>query len=159
MHPGVKRTKGGKNQKRIIEIAHELYSQGIDVLIEDTAKDILQHEEDFTALTTLLQTDVPLKQIYKNDLQYSIALERSERIARSLTNHMKTIRRMKTVRKTKLDIEYKKEKIKELRNLPKAYLARKLVKLLPEKELERFIRTGQINVEKKRLDKEDSLSN
>ena len=159
MHPGVKRTKGGKNQKRIIEIAHELYSQGVDVLIEDTAKDILQHEEDFTALTTLLQTDAPLKQIYKNDLQYSIALERSERIARSLTNHMKIIRRMKTVRKTKLDIEYKKEKINELRNLPKAYLARKLVKLLPEKELERFIRTAQRNVEKKRLDKEDSLSN
>jgi DNA primase large subunit len=154
LHPDVLRIKGGKNQQRIIDMTHELYSYGINVLQEETGKNILDHEEDFEALTSLLQTTEPLKKMY-NEYQYNVALERTERIAKTLTDHMKTIRRTNTVKKRVLQEEYKKDKILELREFRKSYLARKLVELLPQKDLEKIIRIGQRKLEKERIKNED----
>jgi len=149
MHPGIKRELRGKHQKRIVEISHELYLDKVDILNPNTAKDILEREDDADFMIHFLQSTEPLKKTF-SDYQYNVALERSGRIAKVLTNYMKSIRRAKSVENRELGAAYKKEKIETLKTLPKAYLARKLVEYLPKKDLDKIIRIGLRKEENKR---------
>lgn len=152
MNPAITRqVKSGKHQQRIIDISHELFLYQIDVLDQNTARDILEREDDADALKVFLQTTEPLKNMY-SDYQYNIALERSERIAQGLAKYMRAFRRSKTAAKQTLQSEYKKEKIKELEKFSKKFLARKLVELLPKKDVEKII---HVKIEKDQLKKAD----
>lgn len=157
MNPGILRNVDrGKHQQTIVEKSHILYDQyQIDILNQDTAKDLLEDEKDAEFLIHFLTTTEPLKKIYSS-YKYRIALEQIKTISKSLTNQVKSLRADATRKKNKEKEENDALLISQLKNLSKAYLVKVLIKKLPKDEIKKIIDVGISRKEKRKNNKMSS---